>query len=621
MNVRDSEVISGLLARAGYRLTDSQKAADVVIFNTCSVREHAENKVWSAIGRMNDARPMKKIIGLAGCTANCYRDEIFRRAPAVDFVIGTRDIAKIPQVIKELTREKWRQPPTGRQGPHFLLERKIWETDGEERPEEIYHTGFHLDKAHAFVVISEGCENFCSYCVVPYTRGRLRHRSPQDIIKEIEEDIGAGITKVTLLGQNVNSYRRNGTAFIRLLEAVNKIKGLKEFSFITSHPKDTSAELFKAMADLGKLKKYLHLPVQSGSDRILKAMNRGYSRKFYLDLAQIYRKAVKGASLTTDIIVGFPGESEKDFQDTFDLVKGLCFNAAYIFKYSPRPHSQAARLPDDVPRQEKERRHRLILELQKEISKKIKALALAPLVFLWLFNAAYALDLDKIKVDILEGDYKSAAIEGEKIMADTQCSAVPDELYYLLGLSYLKEGNYLRASDIFEIIIKEFKNSGFNEEAEIGLADAYFLMGEYDKAERFYKDFISRHYRSRFRPQAFYKTALCAAKSGRTREAKEYLEKLNREYPFNIEATLEKGLSGGSEIYYTVQVGAFSSAENARNLLQELIRKGHPAYIEEAEFQGKVSWRVRVGRSRLRSEVLELENKLSREGYPTKISP
>lgn len=206
-------------------------------------------------------------------------------------------------------------------------------------------------------------------------------------------------------------------------------------------------------------------------------------------------------------------------------------------------------------------------------------------------------------------------------MADTQCSPEPDELYYLLGISYLKEGNYLRASDIFEIIIGEFRNSSFNEEAEIGLGDAYFLMGEYDKAEGFYKSFIRRRQRSKFRPQAFYKTGLCAAKLGNIQEAKEYMDKLNQEYPSNIEIALEKCLSAGSGFYYTVQVGAFSNSENAKNLLEELTRKGYPAYIEEVEAGGRVSWRVRVGRPRLRSEIIELENKLSREGYPTKIYP
>ncbi|MDD4910489.1 MAG: tRNA (N6-isopentenyl adenosine(37)-C2)-methylthiotransferase MiaB [Candidatus Omnitrophica bacterium] len=364
MNARDSEVISGLLIQAGYRLVEDEADADVVIFNTCSVRQHAEDKVWSAVGSL--AKGGKKIIGVVGCMANCYREGIFNRAPNVDFIAGTRDIAKIPQILKDLNKHRG------------LLEKKRYELDGESRGNEIYHTGFHLDKDHAFVVISEGCENFCSYCVVPYTRGKLTHRNPRDIIKEIEGDIKAGITKITLLGQNVNQWKDNLKTepinFPQLLRLVNDVKGLKQFSFITSHPKDAGDDLFLAMRDCDKLKKYLHLPLQSASNRILKLMNRGYTKERYLDIITKYREIVLGGELTTDIIVGFPGEAEADFQETFDLVKKVRFDKAYIFKYSARPHAKASRFPDDLPRLEKERRHRMILELQKEISKESKKL-------------------------------------------------------------------------------------------------------------------------------------------------------------------------------------------------------------------------------------------------------
>jgi len=231
------------------------------------------------------------------------------------------------------------------------------------------------------------------------------------------------------------------------------------------------------------------------------------------------------------------------------------------------------------------------------------------------------MDLDNIKVDILEGDYQSAISEGEKIMADTQYSPDLDELYYLLGISYLKQGNYLRASDIFEIIIKEFKNSRFKQEAEIGLGDSYFLMGEYAKAEGFYKDFLGSGYAGSFKPQALYKTALCAVKLGKTDEAKEYLEKLNREYPSNIDTAVDKDLSGtGGRLYYAVQVGAFSNPENAGGLLGELTRRGYPAYIEETgSTGGGISYRVRVGRAALRQEAETVEQALSLDGYPAKI--
>ncbi|MEW5816069.1 MAG: MiaB/RimO family radical SAM methylthiotransferase, partial [Spirochaetota bacterium] len=321
MNVRDSEVICGLLENNGFRLTQDADDADVVILNTCSVRQHAEDKVWSEVGRFKSKGQFPSgtvpLIGIVGCMAQNYKEKVFERAPAVDFVVGPSDIHKIPGIIKKITQGESLSGTVP-----VLFERKIWETDGEIRPEEIYHTGFYEDKEHAYVVISEGCSNYCSYCVVPYVRGELHNRSHKEIIKEIEEAIGKGITKFTLLGQNVNAYKHNGADFIKVLEMVNGIKGIKEFSFVTSHPKDTSLDLFKAMQECEKLKKFLHLPVQSGSDRILKLMNRGYTRKFYLDLAQNYRKIVKGGALSTDIIVGFPGETENDFQDTFDLVKG-----------------------------------------------------------------------------------------------------------------------------------------------------------------------------------------------------------------------------------------------------------------------------------------------------------
>lgn len=354
MNVRDSEVICGLLKQEGYVLTDDQDKADIIIFNTCSVRQHAEDKVWSEVGRAAK-NPKKKIIGITGCMARNYEEGIFERAPGVDFAVGPSDIHRIPAVIRELSVNN-------------LFEKKIWETRGDRRPDEIYHTGFYEDDRHAYVVISQGCLNHCSYCVVPYVRGTLHNRDPKDILREIEEAADRGITGITLLGQNVNAYKST-IDFIGLLKEVNSVKALREFSFVTSHPRDTSNDLFRAIAGLEKLKKYLHMPVQSGSDRILKLMNRGYTRKFYLDLADNYRKIVKDAILTTDIIVGFPSETEEDFLDTHNLIKCVEFDAAYIFKYSPRPHTEAAKLADDVGKEEKERRHGIILGLQKGISK------------------------------------------------------------------------------------------------------------------------------------------------------------------------------------------------------------------------------------------------------------
>ncbi len=400
MNVRDSEVIVGILKQAGFEVVGCEAEADVVIFNTCAVREHAEEKVWSEIGRIakrgprreaggteevhsrrsidhskgiNDkscvnrisgtADDRKTIIGLVGCMAKNYAQAAFERSPFVDFVAGPQDIAKIPDILKSLENSKRYAPGS------LLLERKIWEVDGDVRPEDIYHTGFRSDNKQAYVVISEGCSNHCSYCIVPYVRGPLRHRGQEDILREVREAAAQGVSRVFLLGQNVNSYRSGGKGdFVGLLEAVHAIEGVKEITFTSSHPRDSGTRLFKAIGGLERVRKWLHLPFQSGSDRILKAMNRGYNSKYYLELAREYRKIVPGGELSTDVIVGFPGETEEDFQATYRMVEEVHFNTAYIFKYSPRPHSRAAGLEDDVPRQEKERRHKLVLDLQKRIS-------------------------------------------------------------------------------------------------------------------------------------------------------------------------------------------------------------------------------------------------------------
>jgi tRNA-2-methylthio-N6-dimethylallyladenosine synthase len=362
MNVRDSELICGLLAKNGFEFSASDKDADIIIFNTCSVRKHAEDRIWSLIGSYKGS----KIIGLAGCMAQNYREQAFQRDPNISFVVGPQDIHKIPDIIKEVSRSAGQQVTK-------LLEKRIWETDSKVRPEEIYHTGFYQDHRHAYVVISEGCSNFCSYCVVPYVRGPLRHRKQADILTEINQALSSGVTKITLLGQNVNSYRDGQVNFTKLLYLVNGLPGLEEFDFFTSHPKDAHPDLFKAIADTEKSAKRLHLPVQSGADRILKLMNRGYSVKDYLALIDSYRKIVKGGLLTTDVIVGFPTESAEEFNQSYALLKKVKFNGAYIFKYSSRPGTQSAKLAETLKSGEKEKRHQKILELQRDISRLLKS--------------------------------------------------------------------------------------------------------------------------------------------------------------------------------------------------------------------------------------------------------
>ncbi len=348
--------MAGLLQNSGFKLCDNDKEAEVIIFNTCSVRKHAEDRVWSLIGSYKG----KKIIGLVGCMAQNYRERAFERDPSISFVVGPQDIHKLPKIIKK----------TAFKG---VLERKTWETDSQCRPEEIYHTGFYQDKQHAYVVISEGCSNFCSYCIVPYVRGPLRHRKSSDILDEIKQCLSQGITKITLLGQNVNAYRDQEVDFTRLLYLVDGLAGLEEFDFFTSHPKDANLDLFKAIRDTAKSARRLHLPVQSGADRILKLMNRGYDIKDYLALTDSYRKIVKGGLLTTDLIVGFPTETEDEFKLSCALLSKVKFNAAYIFKYSLRPGTQAANIAESLKPGEKEKRHQRILELQRDISRSLRS--------------------------------------------------------------------------------------------------------------------------------------------------------------------------------------------------------------------------------------------------------
>lgn len=354
MNIRDSEIVCGILKKSGYKIINNPKQADVILFNTCSVRQHAEDRVFSEIGKLKILKEKNPnlIISVIGCMAQNHKDKIFHKAKVVDLVCGPNDIDSIPLLIKKASSGHTDNISTNK----------------TKREESVYNTRYNFDKNHSFVVISEGCNNFCSYCVVPYVRGRERSRDFNNILREVNALVKKGVRDITLLGQNVNSYNA-GISFIELLKKVNEIKGLESFTFFTSHPKDVNKELFIAMRDLKKLKKLLHLPIQSGSDRILKLMNRGYSVKHYKKLVSLYRKIVPSGNVSTDIIVGFPTESNCDFQKSLNLFKEIKFDAAYIFKYSPRPHTKAAQLVDDVPRIEKERRHKIILDLQRGMGK------------------------------------------------------------------------------------------------------------------------------------------------------------------------------------------------------------------------------------------------------------
>ncbi len=369
MNKYDSEILEGLLKTRGFTLTPHIEYADIALFNTCSVREHAERRVYGQVNMLSpqicslgkskrgDNYPNKRIIGVIGCMAQAHKEKIFDRLPQVDLVCGPQNLYNIPDYLEDIAKNN----------------KRILAVDRRERPVDRENFSFRNKRRYltAYVTIMEGCNNFCSYCIVPFVRGREVSRPPSLIIKEIEVLIKKGAKEVTLLGQNVNSYGKdfnNGYNFIQLLKDIDKMHELRRLRFITSHPKDASDEMFIAMSKLPTVCESLHLPIQSGSDKILKSMNRKYTREDYLRKVDILRKLIPEVSLATDIIVGFPNETDEDFAETIDIMKRVQFDTAYIFKYSPRPYTQAARLEDNVPKKVKEERHQELLRLQKNIT-------------------------------------------------------------------------------------------------------------------------------------------------------------------------------------------------------------------------------------------------------------
>ncbi len=355
MNERDSETIKGILENMGFNETDDPDEADILLFNTCSVRENPERKVY---GRIQQYKPnTNKIIGICGCMVQqgAEFDYIKNSLPQVSLVFGTHNIHELPQLIERVTL-----------GERVL---DVW----EDKKEVIEGLPAKREKGvKAFVNISYGCNNFCTYCIVPYTRGREKSREQSFILEEIQELAQSGYKEITLLGQNVNSYGKDlGTDFASLLRAVQEVEGIERIRFTTSHPKDLSDALIKAMAELPKVCEHLHLPLQAGSDRILKVMNRRYTTEHYLQLVEKLRQAVPNIALTTDLIVGFPGETDSDFAATLEMVKKVRYDSAFTFIYSPRKGTPAAEMPDQVPEEQKKERIYQLIELQNEISGQI----------------------------------------------------------------------------------------------------------------------------------------------------------------------------------------------------------------------------------------------------------
>ncbi len=364
MNVRDSEEVTGLLLQKGYALVESENQADVILFNTCSIREHAEDRVWSNVGALREVKKQRPelIIGVMGCMAKAQNEKIFKRMPHVDFISGPAQLYEVPDLIESVWEE--RRPMKAIQ---------------EKRRSEFQTISYHTGKISALVTIMEGCDKVCSYCVVPYTRGPEVSRPPEQVIAEVGKLAAQGFREGMLLGQNVNSYGRRlpedrlgssrPVTFPDLLAQVNGIPGIERVRFITSHPWDAVEELFDAMRDLPRVCEHLHLPVQSGSDRVLERMRRGYTAEEYLKKLELLRARVPEVAVTTDLIAGFPGETEEDFEATVRLVEAARFDSAFIFSYSPRPFAAASRWEDDVPGEVKDRRLQILLALQERISR------------------------------------------------------------------------------------------------------------------------------------------------------------------------------------------------------------------------------------------------------------
>ncbi|MDP8225511.1 MAG: tRNA (N6-isopentenyl adenosine(37)-C2)-methylthiotransferase MiaB [Candidatus Lernaella stagnicola] len=363
MNDYDSARMLRLLQLEGFTQTATAADADLVIFNTCSVRAKAEQKALSQIGRLKKLRrdrPAMRIV-VAGCFAQRSAAKLLHKYPHIDMVLGTDAIGRLPGHARKLM--------DGFRGIVDVDFAAAYDEDVEDFGEIIPGKG---SKVAAFTTIMRGCNNFCAYCIVPYVRGRERSRPVVEVLREVRQLAAKGVKEITLLGQNVNSYGQGSGVgevdFAALLRQVHEIEGIRRIRFTTSHPKDLSDRLIEAFAELPKLANHLHLPVQAGSDAVLRAMNRGYEVARYLDRLQRLRDVRENMAITTDILVGFPGETEADFQQTLDLVAKVGYSNSFVFRYSVRPETAAEKLHDDVPEKEKIARLMAVQKMQREIT-------------------------------------------------------------------------------------------------------------------------------------------------------------------------------------------------------------------------------------------------------------
>lgn len=356
MNEYDSQVAQGLLENSGFKMAPDEQSADVVLINTCSVREHAEERVYGRLGALGKAKRTNPdlIVGLMGCMVEEHRDKLFKRFPQLDLMVGTRNIKELPSLIEEVRQTRRRVAKIKQDGI------SIEYTDLIKRASKYY----------AWLPIMTGCDKVCTYCIVPITRGAEASMPAREVYREANRLVSEGVKWITLLGQNVNSYNGDGIRFPELLERLCEIEGLERISFTTSHPHDATVELFQVIARNPKISRRFHLPLQSASDRILKRMKRLHTFQEYKAKIDRMRELIPDISVTTDIITGFSGETEEDHQATCAALREIAYDSAFIYKYSTRPGTPAAKLTDDVSRKVKELRHSELLNIQREITRK-----------------------------------------------------------------------------------------------------------------------------------------------------------------------------------------------------------------------------------------------------------
>ena len=369
MNLADTELIRGHLSRSGYHTVSEPDTADVILLNTCAIREHAEDRIFGRLGALaqfKNRRPHVQI-GLAGCMAQHFRDNLLERAPHLDFVAGPDAYRRLPELLA---------------GDPFVdvrLDKE--ETYADVEPDR-------GEGVRAWITVMRGCDKFCTFCIVPYVRGRERSLPADAVLEQVRGAAQSGYREVVFLGQTVNAYRDADVDFGDLLRATAAVEGIERIRFTSPHPSDMSASVIDAMADCAKVCPQLHLPVQSGSDSVLRAMERGYTVAEYLDLVDRLRRAVPGIALSTDMIVGFPGETAADFEQTLELMRRVRYDSAFMFKYSRRSHTKAGKWDETVPEDEKGERLQLMIALQEEISAEVNRAAVGSTVEVMVEGAA-----------------------------------------------------------------------------------------------------------------------------------------------------------------------------------------------------------------------------------------